>query len=60
VPDEEHTKAPEINDTIKTWGNRAEKAIKQGYGELVKQTLDRKRDYENALAKLQEFEVDNS
>ena len=58
MPDEEHTQAQEIKDKIKTWGNRAEMARKQGNGELVKQALDLKRDYENAPAKLQEFEVD--
>jgi hypothetical protein len=35
-------------------------ARQQGQSELVQQALDRKRDYENALAKLQEFKVDNS
>jgi|688.fasta_scaffold326844_2 phage shock protein A len=60
MPDEEHTQAQDLKDKIKTWENRAEMARKQGNGELVKQALDRKRGYENALAKLQEFEVDNS
>ena len=60
MANEEHTQIQDLKDKIKTWGNRAEMARKQGNGELVKQALDRKRDYENALAKLQEFEVDNS
>ena len=37
-----------------------EMARKQGQSELVQQALDHKRDYENALAKLREFKVDNS
>ena len=60
MPDEGNSQLQDLKDKIKTWANRAEMARKQGQSELVQQALDRKRDYENALAKLQEFEVDNS
>jgi phage shock protein A len=58
MPNEEYSQAKDLKDKIKTWANRAEMARKQGNDELLKQALDRKRDYQNALAKLQEFEVD--
>jgi phage shock protein A len=34
-------------------------ANQMGNEQLAKQALDKKREYENALAKLQEFEIEN-
>ena len=60
MPDEGNSYLQDLKDNIRMWANRPEMARKQGQSELVQQALDRKRDYENALAKLQEFKVDNS
>jgi phage shock protein A len=48
-----------LRDQIKTWANRAAMANQMGNEQLAKQALDKKREYENALAKLQEFEIEN-
>ncbi len=55
-----HTKSQRLKDQIRAWGNRAAMAQKQGMDDLAKEALDKKRYFENELAKLQEFEVDNT
>jgi phage shock protein A len=47
-----------IRDQITTWGNRAAMAKQMGNEQLAQQALDKKRQYENALARLQEFEIE--
>jgi phage shock protein A len=56
----ENPKLKAFKDQIKTWSNRAEMARQQGNDELVELALERKRQYENELAKLQEFELEES
>jgi phage shock protein A len=51
--------AEEIKGQIATWANRMAMAKQQGNEELIKQALERKQSYENQLARLQEFEVDD-
>jgi phage shock protein A len=51
--------AEEIRGQIATWANRMAMAKQQGNEELLKQALERKQSYENQLARLQEFEVDD-
>jgi phage shock protein A len=46
-----------IRRQIATWQNRADMAKAQGNEELVRQALARKRQYENALARFQEFNI---
>lgn len=46
----------ELKELIKTWGTRAEMARKQGNQDLVRQALERKQQYENELARRQEFD----
>ncbi|CAN5383941.1 hypothetical protein BH10CYA1_BH10CYA1_52170 [soil metagenome] len=57
MPVPEESKSQVLKGQITTWGNRAEMARKQGNDDLVQQAMARKRQYENELAKLQEFEV---
>ena len=52
------TTAAELKAQIQTWANRAEMARKQGNSDLVEKALEHKREYENRLAKLQEFDED--
>ncbi len=47
-----------IRDQIETWANRAAMAKKMGNEQLAQQALDKKSQYENALARLQEFEIE--
>lgn len=58
MPIPEDSKMQKIKKQIETWNNRAEMARQQGYAELTQQALDRKRQWEDELAKLQEFEVE--
>ncbi len=58
VPIPEDCKLEKIKKKIETWNNRAAMARQKGYAELEQQALEHKRDYENQLAKLQEFELD--
>lgn len=60
MPDKDDSKFKRLKDQIKAWKNRAEMARKHGYDELVQQALEHKRHYENELAKLQEFETDET
>lgn len=46
----------EVKRLIKTWATRAEMARQSGQDELVEEALKHKRQYENELARLQEFE----
>lgn len=46
----------ELIDKIKTWENRAKMAQKQGNTDLAEKALDHKRECENELALLEEFE----
>lgn len=46
----------QLKEQIRIWQVRAEMAQKQGNDDLVQQALERKKQYENELAKLQEFE----
>lgn len=52
-----HT-AQEIKGQIAAWTNRMAMAKQQGNDELIEQALKRKQSYENQLARLQEFELD--
>jgi len=56
---EKNSQAQKIKDQIETWDNRAKMARQQNNEELAQQALERKRKYENALAQLQEFELDD-
>jgi phage shock protein A len=47
-----------IRGQIRAWANRAAMAKQMGNEELVQQALEKKRQYENALARLQEFETE--
>ncbi len=51
--------AEEIKGQIAAWANRMAMAKQQGNEELLKQALERRQSYENQLARLQEFEVDD-
>jgi|JYMV01.1.fsa_nt_gi phage shock protein A len=51
------TRKKELLDRIRTWSNRAEMAKLKGDLDLVTQALEHKRNYEDELAKLQEFDV---
>ncbi len=50
--------AQEIKGQIAAWANRMAMAKQQGNDELIEQALNRKQSYENQLARLQEFELD--
>lgn len=52
-------KIERLKEQIAAWGNRAQMARQQGNEELMRQALMRKRQYENELARLQEFDVDD-
>lgn len=43
---------------IRTWDKRAAMASQQGNDNLVDRALEKKRAFENELARLQEYEVD--
>lgn len=64
MPDERDSKFPikhtaqEIKGQIAAWTNRMAMAKQQGNDELIEQALHRKQSYENQLARLQEFELD--
>ena len=60
MPDKKDSQSQRLKDQIKTWKNRAEMARQQGMDDLVQQALEKKRLYENELAKLQEFEIDET
>ncbi len=59
TPQENSRQKEELIRQAKTWTNRAEMARKMGNIELVDQALERKRHYENELAKLQEFQLND-
>jgi phage shock protein A len=52
-----NSRQQELKRQVDAWKNRAEMARKMGNVELVDQALERKRHFENELAKLQEFEL---
>jgi phage shock protein A len=54
------TKSQLLKDQIRAWDNRAKMARQQGMDDLVRQALEHKRKFENCLAQVQEFEVDES
>ncbi len=56
IPDD--TQLQKIKKQTEPWNNRAAMARQMGNGDLEQQTLDRKKEYENALAQLQEFELE--
>jgi phage shock protein A len=57
VPAKENSGVKELKRRVEAWSNRAEMARKMGNAELVDQALEQKRQCENELAKLQEFEL---
>jgi phage shock protein A len=57
MPDAEEPDLEDIRGKIRAWANRAEMAKQLGNAELVQQALERKRQYENALARIQEFNI---
>ena len=58
MPIPEDSKIQKIKGQIEAWKNRAAMARQQGRHDLEQQALDHQREYENALAKLQEFELE--
>ena len=58
MPIPEDSKLQKIKKQIETWNNRAAMARQMGNGDLEQQALDRKKESENALAQLQEFELE--
>ncbi|CAN5401225.1 hypothetical protein BH11CYA1_BH11CYA1_04490 [soil metagenome] len=59
MPAENKSNIELIKGQISAWNNRAEMARQQGNDELMQQALERKRFYENELAKLQEWDVES-
>jgi phage shock protein A len=53
-------KSKRLKEQISAWSNRAAMARQQGMADLEQQALGRKSNCEDELAKLQEFEMDNS
>jgi phage shock protein A len=53
-------KKQELKSQIEAWKNRAEMARRMGQNDLAEEALERMRKLENDLARLQEFEVDES
>ena len=64
MPDENNPKIPmkytaqEIKAQIATWANRMAMAKPYDNDELIEQALKSKQSYENQLARLQEFKLD--
>lgn len=58
MPIPEDSKLQKIKDQIEAWNNRAAMARQQGKTDLEQQALERKKQYENELARLQEFELE--
>lgn len=58
MPNPEDSQLQRIKDQIETWNNRAAMARQQGMTDLEQQALERKKQYENELARLQEFELE--
>lgn len=56
MPDKQQSNFGELRNRVQTWKNRAAMARQAGNAELEAEALQRARDYENEIAKLQEFE----
>jgi hypothetical protein len=56
LPEMKPSKFAKVREQIEVWRNRASIARELGKDELADLSLVRTRDYENALARLQEFE----
>jgi phage shock protein A len=54
------TRIQHCRDQIQTWDNRAAMARQQGREDLAQQALEHKRKYEDKLARLEEFDLDES
>jgi hypothetical protein len=50
----------QVKDIIAVWKNRAEMARQQGNNELTEVALKKAREYEDALARRQEFELEDT
>jgi len=54
------TKKQEIKSQIAAWNNRADMARRMGQNDLAEEAIEHARKLENELARLEEFEVEDS